>query len=134
MRKQLHVSLVILSAVFLSSCGDSAKLPEGASIGANPTIPVPRKSYIPTVSIAWAKGWPEGGKPQAAAGLAVNAFARGLKHPRWLYVLPNGDVLVAVSDGPKRSGDGKGPKGWISEAVRKWAGSNTQSADRITLL
>lgn len=134
MRKPLNVFLVILTALVLSSCGDSAKLPEEASTGANPTIPAPRKSYIPTVSIAPAKGWPEGSKPQAAAGLAVNAFAKGLEHPRWLFVLPNGDVLVAESDGPKRPEDGKGVKGWIYEAVQKWAGSNTQSADRITLL
>jgi glucose/arabinose dehydrogenase len=94
----------------------------------------PRKSYIPTVSIAPAKGWPDGGKPQAAAGLAVNAFAKGLEHPRWMFVLPNGDILVAESDGPKRPKDGNGAKGWIYKAVQKWAGSNTQSADRITLL
>jgi len=134
MRPLRSVFLVVISAVFLSACGDAAKLPDEASTGPNPTIPAPRKSYIPTVSIARAKGWPDGGKPQTAAGLAVNAFAKGLEHPRWMFVLPNGDILVAESDGPKRPKDGNGAKGWIYKAVQKWAGSNTQSADRITLL
>jgi glucose/arabinose dehydrogenase len=134
MRTPLSIFLVSLSAVLLSACGDNATLPEQASIGANPTIPAPRQSYIPTVSIAIAKGWPDGGKPTAAAGLTVNEFAKGLEHPRWLFVLPNGDVLVAESDGPKRPEDSKGLKGWIFGTVQKWAGSNTQSADRITLL
>ena len=67
---------------------------------------------LPTVHIAPAKGWQNGGKPNAASGLAVEALATGLQHPRWLYVLPNGDVLVAESDGPPRPDDGTGIKGF----------------------
>ena len=105
----------------MTACGDSSKLPEQASTGANPTIPAPQKSYIPTVKIAPAKGWPQNGTPKAASNLAVNIFANGLEHPRWLYVLPNGDVLVAESDGPQRPEDAKGIKGWIYKAPwRQW--------------
>ena len=118
----------------LAACGDSSSLPEEATVGPNPTIPAPRKSYIPTVHIARAKGWPDEGKPTAIGNLVVNAFARKLDHPRWLYVLPNGDVLVAETDGPERPGAGDNIRGWISRVVQRWAGSDTKSADRITLL
>ena len=84
--------------------------------------------------IAPAKGWPHGGAPTAAPGLAVKAFATGLDHPRWIYVLPNGDVLVAESNAPAKPDDGKGIKGWIMKKVMKRAGAGTPSANRITLL
>ena len=80
--------------------GDTAKLPDTASLGPSPTLPEPTKSLMPTVHIAFAKGWPEGSTPTAASGLAVDAIASGLDHPRWLYELPNGDVLVAESNAP----------------------------------
>ncbi len=69
------------------------------------------KSWIPTVNVATAIGWPAGGKPTAAHGMAVNAFATGLSHPRSLYVLPNGDVLVAETDAPSKPDDSKGING-----------------------
>src|SRR3546814_3787870 len=77
----------------LGGCGSSAELGESETTGPEPTIPEPSTSLIPLVNIAPAEGWPAGAMPQAAAGLAVTAFATGLDHPRWLYVLPNGDVL-----------------------------------------
>jgi glucose/arabinose dehydrogenase len=134
MRVSLALLVAGIVALPLAGCGDSSKLPEQASTGPNPTIPAPQKSYIPTVNIAPARGWPQDGKPKPAANLAVNAFAKGLEHPRWLYVLPNGDVLVAESDGPARPEEAKGVKGWIYKAVQRWAGSDTTSADRIALL
>nr|WP_245549253.1 sorbosone dehydrogenase family protein [Noviherbaspirillum massiliense] len=109
-------------------------LPVEAGIGPKPTLPPPDKSMIPTVNIAPAKGWPEGGKPQAAAGFSVQAFATGLEHPRWLHVLPNGDVLVAETNAPPKPEDGKGIKGWITKQVMKRAGAGVPSANRITLL
>ena len=72
--------------------------------------------------------------PQSAPGTQVVAFARGLDHPRWLYVLPNGDVLVAESNAPPNPEDGKGIKGWLMGLVMKWAGAGVPSANRITLL
>jgi glucose/arabinose dehydrogenase len=113
----------------------AATLPEAASMGPNPTIPQPTTSLLPTVRIAPAKGWPNGAKPAAAPGLAVTAFATGLNHPRWLYVLPTGDVLVAESNAPQdRPGDGKGIKGFAYRTVQKWAGAGVTSPNRITLL
>ena len=84
----------------LAACGDTAKLPDTAGMGATPTLPQPVRNVIPTVEIAPAKGWPAGTTPTAAPGLAVTPFATGLDHPRWIYVLPNGDVLVAESNAP----------------------------------
>src|SRR5262245_32928866 len=93
-------------AVGLAACGEIAKLPFEAGTGPQPQIPPPTQTAIPTVNIAPAKGWPAGEKPAAAAGTAVAAFATDLEHPRWVYVLPNGDVLVAESAGPPRETKG----------------------------
>jgi glucose/arabinose dehydrogenase len=120
---------------FFLTRGDTAKLSETASLGASPTLPEPTRSLVPTVNIAYAEGWPEGGKPTPASGLEVNAFATGLDHPRWLYVLPNGDVLVAESNAPAdRPEEGKGIKGKVFRKVQSLAGAGAPSADRITLL
>ncbi|MES2937000.1 MAG: sorbosone dehydrogenase family protein [Pseudomonadota bacterium] len=128
--------LVAGAVLLLAACGDTARLPESASQGANPQLPPPAKSLLPTVHIAPAQGWPEGLQPQAVAGFQVTPFARGLAHPRWLHVLPNGDVLVAESDKPKPPPDQekKGVRAWIEKQIMKRAGSGVPSADRITLL
>ena len=118
----------------LVGCGDTAKLPPQAGMGANPVLPPPTKSLIPTVNIAPAKGWPEGKLPTPMPGLAVNALAFGLDHPRWVYVLPNGDVLVAESNAPPKPEDGKGIKGMVMKWVMGRAGAGVPSANRITLL
>ncbi|HEX5538226.1 MAG TPA: sorbosone dehydrogenase family protein, partial [Methylophilaceae bacterium] len=96
----------------------------------------PNPSLIPTVNIAPAKGWPNtpAATPIAAAGLMVRAYARGLDHPRWLYVLPNGDVLVAETNAPPKPEDRKGIKGWIMGMVMERAGASVPSANRISLL
>jgi glucose/arabinose dehydrogenase len=114
--------------------GEPAKLADSASVGQTPTLPEPTHAFVPTVNIAPAKGWSEGAKPTPAPGLAVTALAVGLDHPRWLYVLPNGDVLVAESNAPHRPDDGKGLKGFAYRTVQKWAGAGVPSANRITLL
>ena len=103
-------------------------------MGPHPELPEPKKSLIPTVNVADAKGWHEGAKPLPATGLAVNALAAGLDHPRWLYVLPNGDVLVAETNAPDRPEDGKGIKGYFFKKYQKKAGAGVPSANRITLL
>ncbi len=128
---RLLVCLLILN---LGACGEVATLPEQAGIGPHPTLPSPNPTLLPTVNIAPAKGWPAGVTPRAAMGLRVNAFATGLDHPRWLYVLPNGDVLVAESNAPPKPEDSKGIKGWIMKLVMKRAGAGVPSANRITLL
>lgn len=106
-------------------------------MGANPTLPQPVKRLIPTVNIAPAKGWPEGVMPTPMTGLGVTALASGLDHPRWVYVLPNGDVLVAESNAPPKPEDEKsaqGIKGWVMKKVMGRAGAGAPSANRITLL
>ena len=111
-----------------------AKLPISAGIGSNPTLPPPVRTLVPTVNIAPAKGWPVGATPQSVPGTRVSAFASGLDHPRWLMVLPNGDVLVAESNAPPKPEDGSGIKGWVMKWVMKRAGAGVPSANRITLL
>ena len=100
----------------------------------SPTLPEPEKKAIPVVQIAEAKGWPADMKPTAPAGVQVNAFASGLEHPRWLYTLPNGDVLVAETAAPPRPEDGKGIRGAVQKKMMTKAGSVVPSANRITLL
>ena len=126
--------MTLAIAALLAACGDTATLPVGAGMGPRPQLPAPRKDLITTVNIAPAKGWSAGDKPVAAAGLVVTAYATGLDHPRWLTVLPNGDVLVAETNAPPKPEDGKGIKGWIMKRVMARAGASTPSADRITLL
>ena len=111
-----------------------ARLPFEAGVGPQPTLPPPNPTLLPTLHIAPAKGWPAAATPVAAAGLAVKALATGLDHPRWLYVLPNGDVLVAESNAPPRPEQGTGIKGWIKKLFMKRAGAGVPSANRITLL
>jgi glucose/arabinose dehydrogenase len=135
MQKPIALFLsVCFLMLHLAGCGEVATLPESAGVGPRPTLPPPNQTLIPTVNIAPAKGWPAGATPLAAAGLAVSAYASGLDHPRWLYVLPNGDVLVAESNSPSRPDDTGGIKGRVMKLMRKKAGAGVPSANRITLL
>lgn len=133
------LALGTAALVLLSACGETAKLPPEAGIGPAPTLPAPNKTLIPTVHIAPAVGWPEGAMPTPAAGTQVTPFALGLAHPRWVYVLPNGDVLVAESERPQAPKADQGllaaARKWVMGKVQAKAGSGTApSADRITLL
>jgi len=131
----MRTSLILLAAVFaLAACGDRAKLPVTAGMGPAPQLPEPNRSLIPTVKVADATGWPAGATPTPAAGLKVSAFASGLDHPRWLHVLPNGDVLVAETNAPPRPKEGKGLKAWFMKQFMKKAGAAVPSANRIILL
>lgn len=104
------------------------------SFGEDPELPAPEKSLLPTVNIAPAIGWPNGLTPLAADGFTVNAFASDLDHPRWLYLLPNGDVLVAESNAPPRPDEFSGIRGWVMKKVMKRAGAGVPSANRVSLL
>jgi len=126
--------LSVLALATLAACGDTAKLPVEAGFGAKPELPAPTKTLLPTVNIAPAQGWADGAQPTPAPGTRVNAFASGLDHPRWLHVLPNGDVLVAETNAPPKPEDGKGIKGWVMKKVMARAGAAVPSANRITLL
>ncbi|MDV6332922.1 sorbosone dehydrogenase family protein [Asticcacaulis sp. 201] len=126
--------LAVSAACLLTACGETAKLPLADGFGPNPKLPSPNKTLLPTVKVADAVGWPDGGKPVAAPGLSVDAFARGLDHPRWIYVLPNGDVLVAETNAPPKPDDAKGIKGFFMKAIMKKAGAGPQSPNKILLL
>lgn len=125
----------LAGAALLPGCGEMARLPDAATVGPSPQLPEPRTGLLPTVRIAPAEGWPAGRQPVAAPGFGVTAFAAGLDHPRWLHVLPNGDVLVAESNKPRTPEAGEpGLEGWAMKWLMKWAGAGVPSADRITLL
>ena len=125
---------LLLCAAAIAACSHVATLPFSAGVGPDPQLPPASKELIPTVAIAPAKGWPQGATPRAAQGLKVSAFATGLEHPRWLYVLPNGDVLVAETNAPERPDETRGVRGKAMEIIMKRAGAGVPSPDRITLL
>ena len=132
-RAAIAVALLVV-VLAAGGCVESASLRSEATMGVSPQLAAPAAAIIPTVNIAPAKGWPPGAAPDAAAGLAVKAWAGGLDHPRWLYVLPNGDVLVAETNAPPKPDDGKGIKGWLMRWFMSRAGAGVPSANRITLL
>lgn len=127
-------AILVWCTVAFAGCGATARLTVPEGTGPQPVLPAPERSLIPTVSVVSAKGWTAGATPAPAAGLTVTAFARGLDHPRWLYVLPNGDVLVAETNAPPRSSGYGGLKGWFFKRFQKKAGGAVPSANRITLL
>ena len=129
-----EIILVVFATAF-AGCGETARQPFTAGVGPDPSLPAPNHTLIPTVHVASATGWPSGAAPRPAAGTAVTAFAQKLEHPRWIYVLPNGDILVAESAAPPKNGhDGNPVKRWFMKKFMAKAGSAVASANRITLL
>jgi glucose/arabinose dehydrogenase len=127
--------LVLAGLILLVGCGGGTTLPSSAGFGPNPTLPEPHAQTIPTIRVAPAAGWAQDEQPVAAAGLQVAAYARGLDHPRWLYVLPNGDVLVAETNAPAdRPEEKKGIRAWFMGLFMSHAGAAVPSPDRISLL
>jgi glucose/arabinose dehydrogenase len=135
---QVRLRLSLLSLALLagcSGCGQSARLVAREDTGPHPVLADPVKSAIPTVKVAEAIGWPAGVMPTPAAGLGVNAFATGLVHPRWVYVLPNGDVLVAETNRPPTEDPQSDPiRAAFMKSAFKKAGAAVPSPNRITLL
>ena len=125
---------LLLAVLGLSACAEQASLPVAAGYGPQPRLPPPEQWPIPTINVAPAEPWPDGATPTAAAGLRVVEFADGLDHPRWLYVLPGGDVLVAETNAPPKPEDNQGIKGWVMGLFMEQAGAAVPSANRITLL
>jgi len=132
-----HLLIAVCSATLaLGGCGSGPLAPPGSTFGPNPELVSPHRNLLtPTVNIAPAVGWPDGVMPTAPAGFVVQAFASGLDHPRWLYRLPNGDILVAETNAPpKPEGKSGGIRGWVMGLVMKRAGAAPPSPNRITLL
>ncbi len=135
MRRRVREILIVgVAMAALSACGQSQSQTGPVGYGPNPALPEPRKSLIPTVKVSDVVGWPSGVTPTAPAGFRVQPFATGLAHPRWLLVLPNGDVLVAESAGPPKAEPSHGLRGFFEKMLMKKAGSVVPSANRITLL
>ena len=133
--RQFKIALTLIAAFSLAACGEKAKLPYSAGVGPHPTLPAPNKTLIPTVNVAKAVNWNPGEKPTPGKGLAVVAFAENLDHPRWLLVLPNGDVLVAETAAPPKPDDTRGVTGFIEKTIMKTAGAEGKpSPNRIILL
>ncbi|MCR6478341.1 sorbosone dehydrogenase family protein [Variovorax sp. ZS18.2.2] len=137
-----QLSALAVAAALLAGCGEAAKLTPEVTTGPRPQLAEPNKTLIPTVNVAPAVGWTDTAAPTPAEGLRVTALARGLDHPRWVYTLPNGDVLVAESNKPPKPGGssdgGSGPiaqiRNWVMGKVMGRAGAGVPSANRITLL
>ncbi len=137
MNMQLSIALVAVTLVtiFVSACGDTAKLADDQSLGpGRPVLPAADPPWIPTLNIATPDRWTEVGRPATLPSLKVRRMAGGLKHPRSLLVLPNGDVLVAESDTPAENDCGSSLRGWIGNWLMRSAGASGPSADRLTLL
>ena len=124
----------ILSALCSIAAAQAPTSDMPVGFGPHPALPEPESTLIPTVNVAPAAPWTGQAAPLAAPGFAVRAYARDLAHPRWLYVLPNGDVLVAETNAPSKPDDGKGIKGAIMKHQMKKAGAVTDTSNRITLL
>ena len=132
-RGLIHATLCLAASAAVA-CGSISRRSIVESMGETPTIPRPVSSLIPTVNVVTAVGWSADQRPHPGEGLRVEAFARNLQHPRWLYVLPNGDVLVAETNAPPRPQDSTGLKGWFFTRYQKQAGGAVPSANRIVLL
>ncbi|GJD40755.1 sorbosone dehydrogenase family protein [Methylobacterium bullatum] len=142
MRKRSKLGLAALGVALLGGAAflrfvvypEKASLEASAGIGPNPTLPAPNPTLMPTVNIARVARWENGAKPKTAAGLQVAAYADGFDHPRWMYLLPNGDVLVAEANKPKTDDPSTGIADWVADKVKSMAGAGVPSPDRIVLL
>ena len=127
-----RVIVVSFSLLALAACEPAAGPTPKSSTGLRPALPSPRNDTIPTTKFSTSIGWPKDKAPAAPAGFTVTRFAQGLKHPRWIYVLPNGDVLVAESStipaAPKSLEDR------LADYLQRNNGSVGESANQITLL
>ncbi|WP_392890068.1 PQQ-dependent sugar dehydrogenase [Pseudomonas migulae] len=137
-----RLAFLITAATLLTACGESSKLPPQASVGPSPQLPEPTTSLIPTLKVSKAIGWSGSDTPKAPAGFTVTALAENLDHPRWIYRLPNGDLLVAESNHPPMpegaTDGGSGPLAWARRTAMGFVmgrvGADAPSANRITLL
>lgn len=126
--------LILIGFGYWATRPDVARVPAAKLTGPDVELTnvESRVQKIPTIKIANVDRWKAGEKPTAAAGLKVELYAGGLDHPRNLYTLPNGDILVAETN--RQPGKGGGLTGWVADWLMNKAGAGVASADRITLL
>jgi glucose/arabinose dehydrogenase len=130
--KRLLLATLAVGALALAACQPASKTDPAEGYGTDPKLPEAKAGGLPVVNARQAVGWAAGAAPKPAAGLKVARFADGLDHPRWLYALPNGDILVSESNSPPR--EGKGIQAMVAKNMMKKAGAGVPSANRITLL
>lgn len=142
--RKLAIALVVLILIvggflYLITRGDTADLSVEAATGTDPTLAAPDPQSFPTVKVAKPVGWEAGEVPETAEGLTVNRFAEGLEHPRVLYALPNGDVLVTLTRAPAKQDNGEGGimdaiEGWVASYLFSQAGAAGASPNEVVLL
>jgi glucose/arabinose dehydrogenase len=128
-----HIGLGTAALLLLTAISAPAGAQQPSGYGQQPKLPAPKESWLPTIKWSVAnEPWKNGQTPKAASGLRVGAFAQGLKHPRWLHVLPSGDVLVAeAASEPAKSW---WPRTLVQNMVQRRSGSIVENANRISLL
>jgi glucose/arabinose dehydrogenase len=127
-----YVALGTAALLLLAAISASASAQDPSGYGEQPKLPAPEESWLPTLKWSVAEPWKKGQSPKVASGLRVGAFAQGLKHPRCLHVLPNGDVLVAeAASEPAKSW---WPRTLVQNLVQRRSGSIVENANRISLL
>jgi len=124
------------AAIIVTGCAASGSRDPFVGFGPAPSLPAPRSSLIPQVGVPDVVGWPAGAAPDAPPGFTVSRYAEGLEHPRWLLVLPNGDVLAAEAAAPPSSGDktNTGIRAWFQKMLMKKVKSAVPSSNKIILL
>ncbi|WP_077967111.1 PQQ-dependent sugar dehydrogenase [Ensifer adhaerens] len=139
--KKLLIAILVVAALAVTAGGGlvalsrhEATVPIEQTYGPDPVLVEPKAEWIPSVNVAEATPWPNGQMPVAAQGFVVTEFAGGLEHPRWLHVLPNGDVLVAESNAPPKPDAGFSVRAFLMGLFQARAGAETKSANRISLL
>ncbi len=130
-RQILRAGCAATAIALLAACGPAPQ-PPSAQIGPNPQLPAPHQYLLPPMKVPTAIGWSGGATPKVPQDLRIKIFAAGLLHPRMVYTLPNGDVLVVESNGPK--GPIYRPKDYIQGKIKAIAGSAGKGGNRITLL
>lgn len=129
----LLVLVVLGGFAFWLTRGDMANLTMAEVTGPRPVLEEAESETIPTVAIAKPVGWADGQAPKAAPGLAVTRFAEGLDHPRTMIALPNGDVIVALTNAPPGNKPG-GIVGWVMGVLMQRAGAFAPSPNKLMLL
>jgi glucose/arabinose dehydrogenase len=132
--RNFSLLLIAIAAIgiWYISRPDVAQQPISELTGPTPNFGAPREQIWPTMAVSEVDRWKAGETPKAADGLIVERFAENLDHPRNMYVLPNGDILVAETNAPP--GRMKGVEGWVAKRMMTKAGAGVPSANRITLL
>ncbi len=127
------LAALAVAAALLCGCNEPAHVDPQRQVGGDPTLPEARNFLVPPMQVPEGVGWHAGEHPTAAAGLRVEKIADGLKHPRQLLALPNGDVLVVESNGPGTEALTT-PKQFVAGLIKGRSGKSAKGGNRITLL